>query len=388
MHEIIPMAARHAVPAGTRTSNSKCSFLAWSSSQSAPASCHRYALTLALFCALLALPTLALPPATSTKSLQIYFIDVEGGQATLIVTPEGQSLLIDTGWPGNNNRDADRIVAAARDAGINTIDFVLITHYHDDHVGGAPQLAAKIPIGTFIDHGENRETSDAITLRDWLAYKQLLATGKYKRIVAKPGDILPIQGIRVEVISSDGALIEKALPGAGQPNPACANSAPSLANKTENPRSLGTLIIFGRLKILDLGDLTAEKEHELMCPLNKIGKVDVYIASHHGFNQSGSAALVHAVAPRVAIVDNGAKKGGSPSTLDIIRSSPNLAALWQLHFSEEAGPAHNTAQEFIANSPGPDAANYLKLAANPDGTLSVFNFRTGQSQQYADLPPR
>jgi beta-lactamase superfamily II metal-dependent hydrolase len=336
----------------------------------------------------LALPTLALPPANATKSLQIYFIDVEGGQATLFVTPQGQSLLIDTGWPANNNRDADRIVAAARDAGINTIDFVLITHYHDDHVGGAAQLAAKIPIGTFIDHGENRETSDAITQKDWLAYQQLLATGKYKRIIAKPGDILPIQGIRVEVISSDGALIEKALPGAGQPNPACANSAPSLADKTENPRSLGTLVTFGRLKILDLGDLTAEKEHELMCPLNKIGKVDVYIASHHGFNQSGSAALVHAVAPRVAIVDNGAKKGGSPSALDIIRSSPNLAALWQLHFSEEAGPAHNTALEFIANSPGPDAANYLKLAANPDGTFSVFNFRTGQSQQYAAPPPR
>jgi competence protein ComEC len=388
MREIIAIAARHAVPAGTRTSNSKFSFLAWSSSQSAPAPCHRYALTVALFCALLALPALALPPANSTKSLQIYFIDVEGGQATLFVTPEGQSLLIDTGWPGNNNRDADRIVAAARDAGINTIDFVLITHYHDDHVGGAPPLAAKIPIGTFIDHGENRETSDAITQRDWLAYEQLLTTGKYKHIVAKPGDILPIQGIRVEVISSDGALIEKALPGAGQPNPACANSASSLGDKTENPRSLGTLITFGKLKILDLGDLTAEKEHELMCPLNKIGKVDVYIASHHGFNQSGSAALVHAVAPRVAIVDNGAKKGGSPSVLDIIRSSPNLAALWQLHFSEEAGPAHNTALEFIANSPGPDTGNYLKLAANADGTFSVFNLRTGQSQQYAVLPPR
>src|SRR6267154_5881185 len=201
----------------------------------------------------------AVPAPDSRRTLQIYFVDVEGGQATLFVTPEGQSLLIDTGWPANNNRDADRIVAAAHDAGINKIDFVLITHYHDDHVGGAPQLAAKIPIGTFIDHGENRQTSDAITQKDWLAYKQLLATGKYKRIIAKPGDILPIQGIRVEVISSDGALIEKALPGAGQPNPTCANSAPSLADKTENPRSLGALITFGKLKILDLGDLTAEK---------------------------------------------------------------------------------------------------------------------------------
>src|SRR5437762_5212143 len=140
------------------------------------------------------------------KTVQIYFIDVEGGQATLFVTPTGQSLLIDTGWPGNNFRDADRIVAAARDAGITKLDYVLITHYHDDHVGGAPQLAQRIAIGTFIDHGENRETTDSVTQKDWLAYKQLLSSGKYKRIVAKPGDILPIPEIHVEVLSSDGAL--------------------------------------------------------------------------------------------------------------------------------------------------------------------------------------
>jgi competence protein ComEC len=324
----------------------------------------------------------AQPAATPPKSLQIYFVDVEGGQATLFVTPAGQSLLIDTGWPGNNGRDAGRIVAAAHDAGINKIDFVLITHYHDDHVGGAPQLAERIPIGAFIDHGENRETRDEGTQKRWLAYQQLLSSGKYKRIIAMPGDTLPMKGIAAEIISSDGVVLQKALPGAGQPNPACAGSPEPPADKTENPRSLGTLITFGKLKILDLGDLTADKEHELMCPVDKIGHVDIYIASHHGFNQSGSAALVHAITPRVAIVDNGATKGGSPSALDIIKSSPNLAALWQLHFSEEAGTAHNTTPEFIANPSGPDAANYLKLTANPDGSFSVFNSRSKQSQQY------
>jgi beta-lactamase superfamily II metal-dependent hydrolase len=343
---------------------------------------------IALVCVLSVSSAFALPPANSTKSLQVYFIDVEGGQATLFITPTGQSLLIDTGWPGNNNRDADRIVAAAHDAGINKIDFVLITHFHDDHVGGAPQLAASIPIGAFIDHGENRETTDDITQQRWLAYQQLLSSGKYQHITAKPGDILPVRGIRVTVISSDGALIEKTLPGAGQPNPACANSAQPPADKTENPRSLGTLITFGKLRILDLGDLTADKEHQLMCPVNKIGKVDIYIASHHGFDQSGSAVFVHAIAPRIAIVDNGATKGGSPSALDIIQSSPNLAALWQLHFSEEAGQVHNTAAEFIANPDGPDAANYLKLTANPDGTFAVFNSRTKQSKQYSSLATR
>jgi len=340
------------------------------------------ALTLALFCTLSLSSTLALPPAPPTKPLQIYFIDVEGGQATLFVAPSGQSLLIDTGWPGNNNRDADRIVAATHDAGLTKIDFVLITHYHDDHVGGAPQLAASIPIGAFIDHGENRETSNEITQKRWLAYKTLLDSGKFRRIIAKPGDILPVQGIHVQVISSDGALIQKPLPGAGQPDPACANSAQPPADQTENPRSVGTLITFGKLTILDLGDLTSDKEYELMCPLNKIGKVDIYIASHHGFNQSGGAVFVHAIAPRIAIVDNGATKGGSPSALDIIKSSPNLQAFWQLHYSEEAGPADNTAPELIANPQGPDAGNYLKLTANPDGTFAVLNSRTNQSQRY------
>jgi beta-lactamase superfamily II metal-dependent hydrolase len=342
----------------------------------------KHALTLALFGILSLSFAFALSPAPRPKSLQIYFIDVEGGQATLFVTPSGQSLLIDTGWPGNNNRDADRIVTAAHKTGLIKIDFVLITHYHDDHVGGAPQLAASIPIGAFIDHGENRETSDATTQKDWLAYKTLLDSGKFRRIIAKPGDILPIQGIHVQVISSDGALIEKPLSGAGQPNLACANSTQPPADQTENPRSAGTLITFGKLKILDLGDLTADKEYELMCPLNKIGKADIYIASHHGFNQSGSAVFVHAINPRVAIVDNGATKGGSPSALDIIKSSPNLQALWQLHFSEEAGPAHNTAPELIANPEGPDAANYLKLTANPDTSFTIFNSRTQQSRHY------
>jgi competence protein ComEC len=327
-------------------------------------------------------PAFAQTTTRRAKSLQVYFVDVEGGQATLFVTPQGQSLLIDTGWPGHDNRDADRIVAAAHDAGIAKIDFVLITHFHDDHVGGAPQLGAHIPIDTFIDHGENRETNDEVTQKRWLAYKELLASGKFKRITPKPGDVLPVKGMEVKVVTSDGVVLQNMLPGAGQSNPACSSSPQPPTDKTENPRSLGTLITFEKVKILDLGDLTADKERELMCPSNKIGSVDIYIASHHGLFQSGSAALVHAIAPRVAIVDNSATKGGSPSALDIIKSSPNLAALWQLHFSEEAGPAHNTASEFIANVQGPDSGNFLKLSAEPDGSFAVFNSRTKQSRQY------
>jgi competence protein ComEC len=322
--------------------------------------------------------------APEEKALRVYFVDVEGGQATLFVTPEGGSLLVDTGWPGNNGRDADRIVAAAKDAGIDKIDYVLITHYHDDHVGGAPQLAAKIPIGTFIDHGENREVGgNARKLYD--AYNALLASGHYKHITARPDEVIPIGPARVRVISADGKVLSRSLPGGGQPNASCGDSAPA-GDQTENPRSLGVLITFDRLKILDLGDLTADKEYALMCPENRLGHVDIYIASHHGFNQSGSKALVHAIAPRVAIVDNGAKKGGSPQALDIIKSSPGLEAMWQLHYSEEGGEAHNAAADFIANLQGSDSANYLKLTAAEGGRFEMFNSRTHKTEVYLARP--
>ncbi len=324
----------------------------------------------------------AAPAPETHKALQIYFVDVEGGQSTLFVTPEGKSLLIDTGWPDNNGRDAERIAAAAKDAKISKIDFVLITHFHDDHVGGAPQLAAKIPVGTFIDHGENRETNDAVTQRDFAAYQKLLATAKYKHITAKPGEVLPITGMQVRVVTSDGELIERPLPGGGKENASCANAAKPAVDVTENPRSLGTLITFGKLRILDLGDLTADKEMELMCPMNKIGAVDIYVVSHHGSPNSGSPMLVHAIAPRVAIMDNGAKKGGSAAAWDTIEKSPGLEDLWQLHYSEEGGDAHNVGAAFLANLQGPDTGHYLKVMASADGSFAVFNSRSGETKKY------
>ena len=325
----------------------------------------------------------AAPTPEARKTLLIYFVDVEGGQSTLFVTPEGKSLLTDTGWPGNNGRDADRIAAAAKDAGIKKIDFVLITHYHDDHVGGAPQLAAKIPVGTFIDHGELRETNDDSAKRVFSAYQQLLATGKYKHITAKPGEVLPISGMQVRVVTADGELIERPLPGGGKPNASCENAAKPPVDTTENPRSLGTLITFGKLRILDLGDLTSDKEMELMCPVNKIGTVDIYVVSHHGSQPSGSPVLVHAITPRVAIMDNGAKKGGAPEAWDVIEKSPGLENLWQLHYSEAGGSEHNVEAPFLANLQGPDTGKYLKVSAAPEGSFEVFNSRTRETKKYA-----
>ena len=328
---------------------------------------------------LLCLPAAAAP----ANSLKIYFIDVEGGQATLFVAPTGQSLLVDTGWPGFSGRDADRIVAAAKDAGLSKIDYVLITHFHMDHVGGAPQLAERFPIGTFIDHGDNRETTDQPTMQIWQGYQKLLQTGKYKHIVAKPGDRLPIKGMDAVVVSGDGNLISKPLAGAGGENSACKGAEQSPADTTENLRSLGFLATFGKLRILDLGDLTKDKESDLMCPVNKLGKVDIYIVSHHGWQQSGSAQLVDGIAPRVAIMDNGAKKGGSPGPWEVIEKSPRLENLWQLHYSEEGGSSHNVPAEFIANPQGPDAGHYLLLTAHPDGSFEVFNSRTKQVKKFS-----
>jgi competence protein ComEC len=325
----------------------------------------------------------ASPDRTSKDALRIYFVDVEGGQATLFLTPAKQSLLIDTGWSDNNGRDADRIVAAAKDAGIGKIDYVLITHFHQDHVGGVPQLAAKIPIGTFIDHGENREPNSAATEQGWEAYQKLLADGKYKRLAVRPGDVLPVEGIHAVVVSADGNVIDHPLPGAGQENAPCKDVEQYPADQTENARSLGTFITFGKLRILDLGDLTKDKELQLMCPQNKLGKVDIYVVSHHGLYQSGGPALLGGISPRVAIMDNGAKKGGSPSSWDVIEKSAGLENLWQLHYSEEGGAAHNVPAEFIANVQGPDAGNYLKLTAWPDGKFEVLNSRTHETKSYA-----
>ena len=320
--------------------------------------------------------------ARAEAPLKIYFVDVEGGQSTLFVTPKGESLLIDTGWPGNESRDANRIVAAAHQAGLNKIDYVLITHYHVDHAGGIPQLVAKIPVGTFLDHGPNRELDHGITEKDYSEYQKVLATGKYKHQTMRPGEHLPIPGLDALVISADGALIDHPLPGAGQPNAFCAASEVRPDDQTENSRSLGIEITFGKLRILDLGDLTWDKERVLMCPDNKLGHVDILIVSHHGWYQSSSPALVDAITPRVAIMDNGAKKGGSTPTLQTFHKIAGLESLWQLHYSDEGGAANNTPDKYIANPQGADAGNTLVLEAKPDGKFTITNSRTNYTQSY------
>jgi len=274
-------------------------------------------------------------------------------------------------------------MAATKLAGIKQLDFVLLTHYHMDHAGGITELAAQIPIRTVIDHGQNREPQTAATEKVWEDYQKLLGKEKFKRIVAKPGERLPVKGIETKVVSSDGALIDKPFSEGVEDNPACKSSERYPADHTENARSLGVLFTFEGLRILDLGDLTSDMEMKLVCPQNKLGKIDIYIVSHHGTSSSNSPAFLDAIAPRVAVMDNGAAKGGAPASWDAVKNSPRLEDFWQLHYSDEGGAAHNAADPFIANLAGPDAGNYLKLTAWPDGNFEVFNSRSKQTKRYA-----
>ncbi len=319
------------------------------------------------------------PALQAAKTLDIYFIDVEGGQCTLIISPSGQSMLIDTGWRGFNGRDADRVATVAKHAKLKQIDYVLITHYHRDHVGGITQLADRMKIGTFVDHGVNMEDTKVVR-EDFADYEKVLPRGQ--RLTVKPGDEVPLKGVTVNVLSAAGNLITKPLPGAGQPNPLCASATRKEADPSENARSLGTLFTYGSFKMIDLGDLTWNKELDLVCPVNLIGTVDVYLTTHHGSDQSGPAAIVQALHPRVAIMNNGAKKGGSPSAWQTIKDSPGLEDIWQLHYSLEGGAAHNSRDTFIANVDEACEGKYLKLSAMADGSFTVTNSRNKYEHTY------
>lgn len=316
----------------------------------------------------------------SEKALQIYFVDVEGGQATLVVSPSGESLLIDTGWPGNEGRDADRILAAAHQAGIKQIDYVLITHYHRDHVGGVPQLVDGIKVGTFVDHGPNLEDSP-VTRADYASYDKAIAG--HAHVVVKPGWGLPIKGIQVRVVSAAGEHITEPLPGAGEANPHCPAEPAAAIDDTENARSVGVLITYGHFRFLDLGDLTKKKELELACPNNLLGTVDLFLVTHHGADLSNPKALVWALHPEVAVIDNGPRKGASPAAWQIVHDAPGLQDLWQLHYAEESDRDHNVDPEHIANPKETCEGKYLKVLAEKDGHFTVANGRTGLEKKYS-----
>jgi competence protein ComEC len=312
----------------------------------------------------------------ATGRLEIYHIDVEGGAATLIVGPSGESLLVDTGNPRPDDRDARRIhEVATKQAGLKRLDHVLITHFHGDHVGGLDALAKLMPIGKYLDHGESVEKNTG-----WTAYQRLTADN---RLWLKPGDIIPMKGAHIRVVASNGQRIMKPINGGG-PNPLCKDAKLKDEDHTDNAQSAGFLLTFGKFKFLDLGDLTWNKEHALMCPDNMVGAVDVYQVTHHGLDLSNAPQLVWAVKPKVAIMNNGPRKGGTVEVLDNLRKSPGLEDIWQLHYSEVAGQEKNTSEQMIAN-PTPTAeckGHWVKVSVNKNGSYAVTNSRNGFSKSY------
>ena len=358
----------------------------------------------------MALALLAVSPAAQTRAgrtFDIYVVDVEGGNATLFVSPSGQSLLMDTGNGGAAaSRDADRIMAAVKDAGLTQIEHLITTHWHGDHFGAMADLAGRIPIRHYIDHGPSVQSQPAsdVFLKD--VYPGLY--GKAKRTVAKPGDRIPITGLDWRIVTSAGEVMKTPLPGAGQPNPLCAAFKPQDVDTTENAQSVGSVVTFGRFKAVHLGDLTWNKEFDLMCPTNRIGTADVFFVTHHGQPVSNAEVVVHALQSRVAIMNNGTRKGGQPPAMRIIHSAPRLEDLWQVHFSTLSGQEHTTPGLFIANTvddqpetmpiaaiappqPGPGAppppvhngpAFWIKVSAQSDGSFTVTNARNGFSKSY------
>lgn len=313
----------------------------------------------------------------AAKDLEIYAIDVEGGKATLFVSPSGESMLIDAGYAGFNGRDTDRILAVTRLAGVKQIDYFVVSHYHSDHAGGIPALAARIPIRRFIDHGpffpegKKDATFDAyVAVRD-----------ESHHTVAKPGDTLPVKGFDVEFVTAAGTAIDQPLKGAGQPNPACPSYKAIEPDPGENAHSLGMIVTYGKFRLADLGDLYWNQEFDLACPTNKLGMVDVYMTTHHGTQTSGAPQIVHALHPRVAIMNNGARKGGSVLALETLHASPGLEDLWQLHFSI-AGAALNTNDKLIANPDEKCEGNWIRLTAHKDGSFTVLNGRNRFEKTY------
>jgi competence protein ComEC len=343
----------------------------------------------------------------ASKTLNIYVVDVEGGNAALFVAPSGESLLIDTGNGGAAAaRDAGRIMAAMKDAGVQQLDHLITTHWHGDHFGGMAELASHVQIKEFIDHGGSVETAQATT--DFLQKTYPPLYGKARHTVARPGDKIQIAGLDWRIVESAGEHIAAPVPGAGKPNPYCAAYKPQDVDKTENAQSVGSHVTFGKFKVLHMGDLTWNKEFDLMCPQNRLGTVDLWIVSHHGQAISNSEVLAHAIQPRAAIMNNGTRKGGQPEAMKIIHSIPGLEDLWQLHFSQLSGQEYTVPGMFIANTvdepqaalpvapfqappagtpaaPAPvhnGTAYWIKVSAQQDGTFTVTNSRNGFTKTY------
>ena len=316
------------------------------------------------------------------QNLSIYYIDMEGGAATLLVTPAGESMLVDTGHPMPDDRDAKRIhEVATKQAGLKKIDYLLTTHYHRDHFGGLFALAKMIPIGKFFDHGDTAEQQPGPALD---MFKQYLALVEGKRTIVKPGDKIPLKGLDVTAVAGHRETISAPINGGGPNEALCRNAKLKDPDPSDNAASLGFLLSFNNFQFLNLGDLTWNIEHKLACPQNLLGKVDLYQTTHHGLDRSGPPELVLAIQPQVAVMNNGPRKGGPASVFETLRKVKGIEDIWQVHraLPDDYGP--NTADELIANMEETDQCkgNWLKVVVDAGGKYTITNGRNGFSKSY------
>lgn len=318
-------------------------------------------------------------PASPT--LDIYHVDVEGGAATLIVSPGRESLLVDAGWPGNGGRDVSRIQAAMKAAGIDHIDHFITTHYHTDHVGGLPPLLAAVTIGMLHDHG----TMTPPYAPDYASSYQAYTAAVKTRSTVTPRSTLSLRGataaapVTLTFIAAHGEVAG----GSGPVNPNCGSVPAKADDPSDNARSVAFVMSYGTFDFFDAGDLTWNTEAKLVCPNVAVPAVDVYQVTHHGLDTSNNPLLLQALAPTVAVMNNGAKKGGSAATVAALKGLSSLQALYQLHRNVATGPADNTTPELTANlEEAPDGGHMISVHVQPDGRYDVVNHRTGEKRAF------
>ena len=321
--------------------------------------------------------------AADRPSLDIEWIDVEGGAATLIVTPARETILIDAGWPGNDGRDAARIKAALDRRGLKEIDHFIMSHYHVDHFGGVPQLVAAAPVKRFYDHGPMTELQEDKQFAErYAAYR---TAAKDQTTTLNPGSTINLKQagpkLTLTVLASRGEVVS------GPPkvqNPVCGEATVKPEDASDNARSVVFVLKFGDFEFFDAGDLTWNVEAQLVCPADRVGKVDLYQVTHHGLDQSNNPVVLKTLQPTVAVMNNGARKGGSAEVVRNLKALPSLKAFYMGHRNIATTPDDNTAPELIANlEQTPDAAHAIVASVDQSGRFyTVTNSRTGESKRF------
>jgi competence protein ComEC len=323
--------------------------------------------------------------AQEAHGLDIYFIDVQGGAATLIVTPERETVLIDSGWPGFDDRDPKRITYVLKEvAGRDHLDHLVTTHWHIDHFGGVAGLAKRVEIKHFWDRGLPEDNLPGLNFPDGpkpddplgRAYRE---ASRGKRTPLKPGDALPLKGdVQNVVLASGGKVFVHDKQFGAQLNEACRDCPPDKPeDPSDNARSLALVFRLGDFDFLDCGDLTWNIEKALVCDVDRIAlstpsgrratPVDVYQVTHHGMDISNHPTLVRTIRPTVAIMNNGPRKGGAPATVQLLKSIDSIEALYALHKNQATGPEDNADPELTANQ-DTDGGQFIRVRVEPDGS--------------------